>query len=127
MSKLTPEQVFEHVKALWPSVDSITKVGSGYGICHKQNEVCSVHVDWPEGVTEWPMPPKWELPSFPDDFNQQVRFRDHEGQLWRYGILVGYNVDSTDQWIVRGNGMYESTCCRICEIDRNLHPVPRRS
>jgi len=114
-NKLTPQEVFEHVKALWPSAESITKLGSGYAICYKQNEACSVPIDWPEGVTEWPPQPRWETPVLPDDGGKECEFSD-DGKEWVEAMLIGYVQTYRMKWRST-NQPYN-----YCRIDRNKWP-----
>lgn len=98
---ITPEQAFEAIRVLRPKTQFIVKShiksvladggmsGSWY---------YGVDVDWPEGITQWPMPePKWRVPTDQEARTRpRCRVRDHESEEWNADesrILVAVSTE----------------------------------
>ena len=80
MRKLTPQQAWEHVKALWPNAPRILKYKSDQFIIDSSSR--EVNIDWPPGVDRWPPPePKYREPTMAD-VGKMVEVRYNERQHW---------------------------------------------
>lgn len=91
---LTPEQAWEHVKALWPEAARIRKVAERQaeieGKGGFQTFTDSI-IDWPEGVDRWPMVEAkvaYREPTIAD-WNQECEFSDDE-KTWETHKLWGF-------------------------------------
>ena len=98
---ITPQQAFEAIKVLNPEIVTLHPKhpqwesdhwvhGNGLRVSFR----CSVGIDWPEGVTQWPMPEKkWRKATVNDvdPKNPKVcRFREKN---------YGYGSDGWGEWI----------------------------
>lgn len=87
---MTPEQAWEHVRALWPDAAFIVKNGLHPGTIYQcQESFCEQHADftarieWPEGVVRWPpREPQYREPT-PADVGKMVQVRDYADHNWR--------------------------------------------
>jgi hypothetical protein len=89
---LTPQQAFEHCKALWPNIDFIGKhegghdngwVKIGYAL-----ERLGTIIDWPPGVDRWPPPePKYREPTMADR-DKMIEVRLCENDEWVKAKLI---------------------------------------
>jgi hypothetical protein len=94
--KLTPEEAWEHVKALWPDADCISRRNeTTYFDCavyvgNTQLPLSFINIDWPEGVTRWPPPEsKWRHAEMPRDYGKPCEVSD-DGTEWTPAIICGY-------------------------------------
>lgn len=90
MSKLTPEQAFAHLKAVWPDLSSIESIPGADIICRRSHTSISqtwntspMAIDWPEGVHQWPPKGQWRDARLEDLPNKmRARVRDSEKEAW---------------------------------------------
>lgn len=112
MTKITPEQAFNAAKVLWPNLAKIQWQVSGVIVRFDDSGIVTVHgsqIDWPEGVTQWPMPEKWRDAKMPEDWGKAARFRD-TGLTWRIGrTIAGLAANLTGPWI-DSNGAHWMHC-----------------
>lgn len=72
---ITPQQAFEAARVLWPGVAFIRRGRHAWSLKH--GDFVDVLIDWPVGVTQWPMPlPEWRDAKFPEDFGKVARFKN---------------------------------------------------
>ena len=123
--KLTPEQAFAHVKALWPCAERLRLTTTGITWAYEADGVPYkalryVEIDWPKGVTEWPLQPKWETPVLPFDWGKECEFSD-DGDAFEQSTLSQYaKNDESDKYVWCSASRYYA----FCRIDRNRYPVP---
>jgi len=122
MTKLTPQEAFEHVKALWPDTVSIRLHNHGNTLLI-DNQSLLMHLelkfDWPPGITEWPPQPKWEEPVLPDDWGKLCEL-SHDSITWQTEKLAGFTkLNDRDERLWRNT---EGRWFKYCRIDRNKYP-----
>lgn len=90
MSKISPAEMLARVQAIWPEVHTLKRHSSGFVQAIDLNgdrinitSESSVKVEWPKGVTQWPVPGKWRDATL-DDVNKglQARFKDDNDMNW---------------------------------------------
>lgn len=88
---MTPQESLDIMRIIRPGIDSISNTkclsieihGEHSALFYKEN------VQWPEGVTQWPHPEKWRIPTDDDAQTRPAcRFRDYEDREWDYGMLI---------------------------------------
>jgi hypothetical protein len=112
VSKLTPEQAWQHVKALWPLADFLQKDAIGTLIRFSDastvwESMYHIDIDWGD-LTQWPPKEEWRDAVKADCFTEQVcRWRESVDHTWKTGALIGFlHVDSiVEFWVASG-----STC-----------------
>lgn len=93
MPKLTPEQAFSHAKALWPDVtkieidvanpDLVAVVTPGSKYFVKTYVAIGSNIEWPKGVSHWPIPGQWRDATIADiDKGMKARVRDDAKAHW---------------------------------------------
>lgn len=122
--KLTPQRAYEAAKLLWPDTKFIKRVDSlGFVYVNETDYIAARierTIDWPEGVTRWPMPEtKWRAAKMPDDYGKPARFSnggathdgvfcgmlhsgahrfiDQDGIAWRYCQVIDDSETETRQ------------------------------
>lgn len=142
MSKLTPQQAYEHIKALFPSkeVISIHSTENGNVWVHEEElrhsgkpayfSIGKIEIDWPEGVDRWPPMEEWVDAVMPQDYGKPCRHRD-DHESWKEGVLVGESVvrNAVYRWITEHpvNGTrYDSQYCQVrVEPEKATAPITR--
>jgi hypothetical protein len=89
MSKLTPQQAFEHAKTLFPLAKYVRKVDHSVWVwfvepisSHEFSYYIGGNVNWPPGVDRWPPPePKYREPTMAD-VGKMVEVRDFASSQW---------------------------------------------
>jgi hypothetical protein len=86
MSKLTPQQAWEHIKSVWPNATHVCRYGEhGLTLSYMAN---AAKIDWPEGVDRWPPPePKYREPTMAD-VGKMVEVRQNQSQEWKPRTLI---------------------------------------
>ena len=112
MSKLTPQQAWEHVKALWPNAPRILKYKGDQFIIDSSSR--EVNIDWPEGVDRWPpLEPKYREPTMAD-VGKMVEVRQNPQQEWKHRNLIYIsNAKSKFITLCDGRDPWEWTYARI--------------
>lgn len=96
MSKLSPEQAWQHVKALWPDAEYIRKGCqklSTDGV-YRGRDIDSFiplhhcEIDWPDGMTRYPPPEPQHREPWQDDVGKMVEVRDRKEQPWKKQMLL---------------------------------------
>jgi hypothetical protein len=118
MSKLTPEQAWSHVKALWPNATCMEKFAM-------INNFSITSIDWPEGVDRYPPKEEWRDAVWPDDWNKPCRYKRIKADNWQDGYIVG-NDDSKIPWIITP-GRSQLHWSEYCQVrvteDKKLNPL----
>lgn len=82
-NRITPQQAFEHLTALWPDTAEIRKHNHGDTLLIAEDGLpdrLQLKIDWPEGVDRWPMPElKWRDARMPEDYGKAARFSNGSG------------------------------------------------
>lgn len=103
--KITPEQAWQHVKALWPDAIGLSRDEFGASLLFRnRSNGLSVSIDWPEGMDRYPpAEPTYREPT-QADVGKMVEVRDHHSQRWQTHELLAilptvyqyrYIVDTT--------------------------------
>lgn len=118
MSKLTVEQAWQHVKALWPDAAFIIKNGLHPGTIYQCKEsFCEQHadftarIDWPEGVIRWPpREPTYREPT-QADVGKMVEVRDAEHETWKKKVLLAILPPHYECRYIVDNTRYDTEGC----------------
>jgi hypothetical protein len=132
MSKLTPEQAWVHVKALWPDAEYIRKGCqklSTDGV-YRGRDIDSFiplhhcNIDWPEGVTQWPPNEEWRDAVVPtigkfEDWGLPCRVRDSESDPWFKSKILGYDESfESSPWMIEDDCFYRDCQVRVTARDK---------
>lgn len=96
---MTPEQAWEHVKALDHRAECITPYFGSHksvGVQLGNDRVYSIPVaiDWPEGVDRWPpVEVEYREPRMPEDYGKEIEVRDLQTKDWQSATLGGFAKD----------------------------------
>jgi len=97
MSKLTPEQAWVHVKALWPNATCMEKFAM-------INNFSITSIDWPAGVDRYPPKEEWRDAVWPQDWGKPCRVYNYDlEQHEDAGVLIGRRKDG--YFLVESNGI----------------------
>lgn len=117
---MTPKQLFEIVKQLYPTITRIHKNPNSRNLIQIDKEGSTdsamrieCDVDW--GVTSSYPEPQWRDPIMPYDWNKEARFSDN-GKDWIDGVICGkalVSVNGFCWW--SGKGTY-----KFCQIKKDL-------
>ena len=95
--KITPQAALDAAKVLWPETASIVPSkdeNEFYLVRENDTTISHIHntvgIDWPDGVTRWPVVEKWRVPTDEDAMQRPVcRVRDHLSNPWlAHGIKL---------------------------------------
>jgi hypothetical protein len=113
---MSPEEVFAHAKALWPTIDKITRTSSDtatvapYIVCH---------CDWPDGMIRFPPePPKYRGAQWPKDAEsppKKARFKQSKNDEWNYQFLAGR--DDRGFWFDNAGARW--TTCEVLDEENS--------
>ena len=73
---MTPAEAFTHIKALWPSATHINRHGDHHWMFANCSE--QAPIDWPPGVTQWPMPEPPDEEPDESDQGKKVEVAERE-------------------------------------------------
>ena len=126
---ITPQQAFEAIKVLNPEIvtlhppngvtlhtltDPFWKGANGVEYRFR----CHAGIDWPEGVTIWPMPAKkWRKATIDDvipKYPQKCRVRSRESDIWNEDRILIAVIDS--RFVTMNKNGHFGTFC-FCEVE----------
>ena len=124
--KLTPEEAWSHVKALWPDAEYIRKRddtirddlvyrGPSLG---KSPRLVGCEIDWPPGIYRYPPKEEWRDAEMPRDWGKEVRFSDDK-RRWNEGKLCGF-LESVERypWLDELGAVYTYCQVRVTDGDK---------
>jgi RES domain-containing protein len=130
-SKMSPEQAWVHVKALWPEAKYIRRscdkihadgVKMSWDQCLGDFvRLDYVDIDWPEGMDRYPpeLKEEWRDAAWPDDWSKPCRIAhcNDDGTVW---VLIGRHTEARDNCFIVQNqhgGRMNATICQVRVTD----------
>ena len=129
MSKLTPEQAWEHIKALCDDPDFMEYGGNGTYVHAQDGTTFDLVIepgiiDWGD-LTRYPPKEEWRDAVMPQDWGKPCRAKlsDENWGACEYGVLVGHSVKE-NRFIIEKDGSIPIRCKNDCQV-RITHDEPQ--
>jgi len=128
-NKLTPEQAWQHVKAIMPFAKALKKRNALFNshyieLPHDQFiELLCCEIEWPDGMYSYPPEPEkqWRAAVMPADWGRRCRVKNHGSTEWQETYVLGCTMNGK-RWFADNRNIWDQ-----CEVPVDEPPTIRES